>query len=93
MIRKETKGKGNDMVADAKSSQIYKKWSQLKSGQKDWIAQQMKLEYIKFVEGQKRLPDKDEKEEVISVVYQMIGEKGIGISYHDILKRFSNMKF
>ena len=81
------------MGADRKLSQANKKWSQLKSGQKDWIAQQMKLEYVKFVEEQNRLPDKDEKEALVSVVYQLIGEKGIWIAYHDILKRFSDMKF
>jgi len=81
------------MGADRKLSQTNKKWSQLKSGQKDWISQQMKLEYIKFVEEQNRLPNKDEKEALVSVVYQLIGEKGIYIAYHDILKRYSDMKF
>lgn len=81
------------MGVDRKSVQTYKKWSQLKSGQKDWIAQQMKLEYIKFVEEQHRVPNKDEKEALISIVYQLIGEKGIWIAYHDILKRFSDMKY
>lgn len=81
------------MGADRKLSQTNKKWSQLKSGQKDWIAQQMKLEYVKFVEEQNRLPDRDEKEALVSNVYQLIGEKGIYIAYHDIMKRFSDMKF
>lgn len=81
------------MAAEKKLSQTNKKWSQLKSGQKDWISQQMKLEYTKFAENQKRLPDKDEKEAIISTVYQHIGEKGIWISYHEILKRFSDMKY
>lgn len=76
-----------------KSSPTYKKWSQLKSGQKDWIAQQMKLEYVKFVEEKYRVPNKDEKEALISTVYKLIGEKGIWIAYHEILKRFSDMKF
>ncbi|MBK5246587.1 MAG: hypothetical protein JJE49_04865 [Peptostreptococcaceae bacterium] len=77
-----------DRAVDGKQSQTNKKWSQLKSGQKDWIAQQMKLEYAKFVEVENRLPNKDEKEALISIVYQLIGEKGIWIAYHDIKKRF-----
>lgn len=83
----------NNSAGEGKSVQTYKKWSELKSGQKEWISQQMKLEYVKLAEAQKRLPDKDDKEAVISVVYQLIVEKGIWISYHDIRKRFSNMKF
>ena len=76
------------MVADRRFTQTNKKWSQLKSGQKDWIAQQIKLEYAKFVEVENRSPNKDEKEALVSIVYQLIGEKGIWISYHDITKRF-----
>jgi len=83
----------NHKATDKKILQTNKKWSQLKSAQKDWISQQMKLEYTKFVEDQKRSPDKDEKESLISVVYQLIGEKGIWITYHDIKKRFADMKF
>lgn len=77
-----------ERAVNGKQPQINKKWSQLKSGQKDWIAQQMKLEYAKFAEEHNRVPNKDEKEALISIAYQLIGEKGIWIAYHDIKKRF-----
>lgn len=74
----------NHIKVDGKLLQTNKKWSHLKSRQKEWIHGVAKEEYAAYVEKFGRLPIKSGKQIVVSKVDERICEREIWIPWPEI---------
>ena len=63
--------------------QTNKKWSALKQSQRDWIYELLRIEHDAYVESNKRLPMKEQKDLIMDVVYAKVEERGIWIPFHE----------
>ncbi|MBU3154668.1 hypothetical protein [Clostridium estertheticum] len=81
---------GNDIKCKEPLAQNNKKWCQLKKNEQICISNILRNQYIDFVLGKDRKPNKNEKEFITACAYLEILENQIYISVPDLRKYFQS---
>jgi dephospho-CoA kinase len=71
---------------NGKVLQTNKKWSHLKSGQREWIFEQVRILHQKYLDENQQLPRKDVKCELAEHISDLIAEKEIWLPESEIKK-------
>lgn len=73
------------LYINSQNVNVNKKWTNLKSKQKEFIQTQLKNQILAFIKENNRKPTKDEKEQIVNNVCQLIEERNVWIPKTEVL--------
>ena len=77
------------MVVNNQLININKKWSDLKLKQKEYISNLIRETYLTFMKEYNKKPNKDEKIELLEIIYTKIKSRGIWIPFGEVEVQFN----